>query len=117
VCMCVLDSRILLYVSSCSLLVYKNCRLLLITACSELHKVLFLALSVTFLFVYEISPELLNGFAPNSHGRRVWSLTQTCLKVKVTRDKKRHFSALLAAYMRFMFGKTSLASSVENVFM
>ena len=53
--MCVLDSRILLYVSSCSLLVYKNCRLLLITACSELHKVLFLALSVTFLFVFEIS--------------------------------------------------------------
>jgi len=24
---------------------------------------------VTFLFVYEISPESLNGFAPNSHGR------------------------------------------------
>ena len=35
----------------------------------------------------EISPEPLNGFAPNSHGRRVWSLAQTSLKVKVTWDK------------------------------
>jgi len=34
------------------------------------------------VFVYEISPELLNGFAPNSLGRRVWSLSQTSLKVK-----------------------------------
>ena len=39
---------------------------------SELRKVLFLAMG--FLFVYEISLELLNGFAPNSHG--------TSLKVK-----------------------------------
>ena len=45
--------------------------------------VLFLALSVTFSFVCEISREPLNGFAPNSHGRRVWSLTRTSLKVKV----------------------------------
>jgi len=45
--------------------------------------VLFLALSVTFLFVYEISWELLNGFAPNSHGRRDWSLARTSLNVKV----------------------------------
>jgi len=29
---------------------------------------------VTFLFVYEISQELLNGFAPNSQGGHVWSL-------------------------------------------
>jgi len=58
--------------------------------------------------VYEISPEALNGFARNSHGRRVSSLTWTSLKVKVTRDKKRHFSALLAACVQFMFGKTSL---------
>jgi len=36
-----------------------------------------------FLFVYEISPELLNGYAPNSQGRRVWSLAGTSLKVKV----------------------------------
>jgi len=35
-------------------------------------KVLFLALSVTFcLFVYEIFPEPLNGFAADSQGRRV----------------------------------------------
>jgi len=36
-----------------------------------------------FLFVYEISQEPLNGFAPNSHGRRVWSLAGTSLKVRV----------------------------------
>jgi len=42
-----------------------------LTACSQLRKVLFLALSVTFLFVHEISPEPLNGFAPNSHGSLV----------------------------------------------
>jgi len=36
-----------------------------------------------FLFVYEISPEPLNGFAPNSQGRRAWSLVRTSLKVKV----------------------------------
>jgi len=56
---------------------------LIFTTHSELCEVLFLALSVTFLFVYEISLELLNGFAPNSQGRRVWSLTQTSLKVKI----------------------------------
>ena len=42
--------------------------------------------------------EPLNGFAPNSHGRRVWSSARTSLnvkvksqksKVKVNRDKKR----------------------------
>jgi len=48
-----------------------------------MRKVLFLALFVTFLFAYEISRELLNGFAPNSQGRRVWSLARTGLKVKV----------------------------------
>jgi len=39
---------------------------LIITARNELRQVQFLALSVTFLFVYEISWEPLNGFAPNS---------------------------------------------------
>jgi len=53
------------------------------TTYSELHEALFLALSVTFLFVYEISPEPLNGFVPNSQGRRVWSLAQTSLKISV----------------------------------
>jgi len=50
---------------------------------NELRKVLLLALSATFLFVYEISPEPLNGFAPNSQARRVWSLAGMSLKVKV----------------------------------
>jgi len=51
---------------------------------SELLKVLFSAPSACgFLFVYEIFRERLNGFAPNSHGRRVWSLAWTSLKVKV----------------------------------
>jgi len=33
-----------------------------------------------FLFVYEISLEPLNGFAPDSHGRGAWSLARTSLK-------------------------------------
>ena len=51
-----------------------------------------------FLFVYEISREQLNGFVPNSHGRRVWSLSRTNLKINVKGQrsrspgiKKRHF--------------------------
>jgi len=71
------------------------------------------ASSVCGFFVYEISPEPLNGFAPNSHGRRVWSLARMSLKVKVKGQghqwQKRHFFGP-AAYVRFMFGKTSLAS-------
>jgi len=35
------------------------------------------------LFVYKISREPLNGFAPNSHGRHIWSLAHTNLNVKV----------------------------------
>jgi len=86
------------------------------TARSELRKVLFLAPSVCgFLFVYEIYPEFLNGSAPNSQGRRVWSLARLSLQVKVKgkghQAQKRHFSALPADCMRFMFGKTSLESS------
>jgi len=47
-------------------------RHIIITTHSELREVLFLVnsqsiQSVVFLFVYEISRELLNGFAPNSH--------------------------------------------------
>ena len=33
--------------------------------------------------MHEISREPLNGFAPNSHGRRVWSLAAMSLNVKV----------------------------------
>jgi len=44
---------------------------------------LFLVLFVTFLFVNQIFPEWLHGFAPNSQARRVWSLARTSLNVKV----------------------------------
>ena len=55
-----------------------------VTARSELLKVLFLAQSLCgVLFVYEISREPLNRFAPNSYRRRVSSLAGTSLKVKV----------------------------------
>ena len=78
--------------------------------------------SLVFLFVYEIiSQKLLNGFAPNSRGTareclvpRSDEFEGQVLKVKGQRSKspgKRHFSALSAACVRFMFGKTSLASS------
>jgi len=60
-----------------------------------------------FLFVYEKSREPQNGFAPNSHGRRVWSLARTSLKVrskvKVTRDKKRHSVAVSAACVVYVW--------------
>jgi len=75
------------------------------TVCSELCKVLFLVLPLTF-FMYEISPEPLNGFAPNSHGRRAWSLAQTSLKVKVKGQGHQgqngifgHFGSLRAVYV------------------
>jgi len=44
--------------------------------------------------VHEISREPLNGFAPNSHGRRAWSPARTSLKVKGQghQGQKRHFS-------------------------
>ena len=91
----------------------------IITACSEVQKVLFLVLVVCgFLSVSQTSPEPLNRFAPNSHGRHIWSLAWTSLKVKVTGEghqgQKTTFLALLAACMQFMFGKTSLASSFKS---
>ena len=90
----------------------------LLTAVSKLWKGLFLVLSVCgFLFVYEISCEPLNEFAPNSHGRRIWSIARTSLKVKVTWDKKTAFFSPLGACVWFMFGKTSLASSLFCVIM
>jgi len=49
----------------------------------------FLALSVTFLFVYDICREPLNGFAPNSHERRVRSLGRANLNVKVKGQRSR----------------------------
>ena len=70
---------------------------------SELHNVLFLALSVTFLFVHEISRETLHCFAPNSHRTRDWSLAQASLnvkakvKVKVTTAKNGVFGGYLGS--------------------
>jgi len=81
---------------------------------TELRQVLFLAPPVCgFLFVYEISRKPLNGFAPNSRGRRVWSLARMSLKVKGKGEghqgQKRHFSALSA------FGLFGIASSASIV--
>jgi len=42
-----------------------------------------------FLFLYDLSQELLNGLAPNSQGRRVWSLAWMSLKVKVKGQRSR----------------------------
>ena len=53
--------------------------------------------AVCDIFVYEISQEPLKGFAPNSQGRRVWSLFRMSLDVKVKGQKsksqgtKKHF--------------------------
>ena len=85
--------------------------MLLRLARSELRKVLFLALSVTFLFVNQLSREPLNGFAQNSQGRRVWSHSDEFesqsqkSNVKVTRDKKKRHFGPFGVLLRFMFGK------------
>ena len=53
-----------------------------------------MALSATFLLVYEISREPLNGFALRQiHGKRVLSLARTSLKFKV------NFGGLRAVYV------------------
>jgi len=76
--------------------------MLLITARSELRKILFLAPSVCgFLFVCEISREPLNRFSPNSHGRRVWSLTLKSLKLKVKRQRSRSLETIMAFFRPF----------------
>jgi len=93
---------------------------MIITARNELRKVLFFWRRQSpslwgFLFVYEIYQKPLNRFAPNSQRRRVWSLDRASLKVRVKvqghHGQKRHFSTLSVACVRFVFGKTSLASS------
>jgi len=86
------------------------------TARSALRKVFSALMSATFPCVHEISREPLNGFAPNSHGRRVWSLARTSLNVKVKgqghQGQKTALSVLSAVCVRFIFGKTSSASIV-----
>jgi len=70
-------------------------------------------------FVCEISPEPLNGFAPNSQGRHVWSLAGTSLNVKVKDEghqgQRTEFSALSAACVRFMFGNSFPSSTFPPV--
>jgi len=72
-------------------LVCVNATVSVFNRCSKLHKVLFLALSVT-KFVNHISWEPLNGFVPNSRARHVWSLARTSLNVKgqCHQGQKRH---------------------------
>jgi len=82
----VIDYVILLnYIATiCLITSYCFGHIVLFAVCYHRTKVLFLAPSVcSFLFVYEICREPLNGFAQNSHGRRVWSLVRTTLKVKI----------------------------------
>ena len=50
----------------CDMTSYAMCCGIIVTTCSELLKVLFLALCVTFFCVYEISREPLNRLAPTS---------------------------------------------------
>ena len=89
----------------------------MITAPSELRKVLFLApLVYGFLFVYEISREPLNGFARNSQRKRVWSIARTCLKVNVKGKGHRGQKAFFGPFgVRFMFGETYLTSSLRLI--
>ena len=90
----------------------------MITARNELRSAegsVFGAVSL-FLFVYEISLEPPNGFAPDSHGRRVWSPRSDEFDGQGQRSRSpgstTAFSAPSAACMRFMFAKTSFASSL-----
>jgi len=56
----------------------------IITACSELCKVLFFgAVCDVFGLYMKYLGELLERFVPNSQGRRVWSLAWTSLNVMV----------------------------------
>jgi len=84
----------------------------------------FLVPCVTFVCVYEISRESLNGFAPNSQeyvfGPSLGRVWRSRSKVKDQRSRspgaKRHLSDLSAACVRFMYGKTSLASSYSSFY-
>jgi len=58
--------------------------------------------------------EPLNGFAPNSHGRRVWSFARTNLKFKVKGQGHQGQNNTIGPFgglRGFVFGETSLASS------
>jgi len=60
------------------------------------------------LLVYEISLERLNAFVLNSWQRRVWSLAQTSLNVKV-KGQGNH------GHVQLMLGKTSLALVLSSL--
>jgi len=66
-----------------------------------------------FLFVYEISSETLNTFAPNSQRRRVWSLSRTSLNVKVKGQRSRLPGTKKRGFRRpacgLCFGKNTFA--------
>jgi len=70
----------------------------------------------------QISPKPLNGFAQNSHGRRVWSLDRTISrsKVKVTRDKKRavhsHNSPERGTKRVFRVNLAQIRSAIPEIF-
>jgi len=44
---------------------------------------------IIIIVIYELPREPLNGFAPNSHRSRIWSLARTRLKVKVKGQRSR----------------------------
>jgi len=78
-------------------------------------------LTVSSLLAYEMSREPLNWFAPNSQGRRACLVPRSddseCQgQGQGHQGQRRHFSALSAACVRFMFGKTSLAFSCKFCF-
>jgi len=116
VCVCVTDRlawvlctgqyrkvTLILCVFLCSMAPMPLCLTRFVTTRSELHKVLFLALSVTFLFVYEISRELWmdlcqihmeDVFGP-SHGQFWMSRS----KVKITREKTSCFGPFVSLHV------------------
>ena len=67
--------------------------------------------SVFFVCVWNIS-DVHQIHSKDVFGPSLGRVGMSRSKAKVIRGKKRHFSALLAAYVRFMFGKTCLASSL-----
>jgi len=81
-----------------------------VTAHSKLHKVLFLVLSVTFLFVYEISREPLNRSVPNSHGRRLISRSDE-LECQGHQGQKNNIFWPFWWPVYSLFGKTSSGST------
>jgi len=81
---------------------------LIITACSELHKVLFLALSVTFLcmkYLRNCWTDLRQIHTEDVFGSSLGWVWMSRLKVKCQghRGQKQHFWPS-AACMQFMFG-------------